>query len=263
MTYDAHLALRVSTVVATTCIALSCGINYAYSAWGPEFAERMHLTATQGEMIGTAGNLGMYAIGIPGGALIDKQGPRVAGTIGAFCIASGYSILWYAYQSGPGSLSQPILWFASFLTGGGSFLSFNGGVKVCLTNWPDHRGTATAIPVAAFGLSAFAYSLISHAFSDSIDNFLLLVSIAPLISILIGTQFLRYAPPDTTEYQPVASDDDFDRPPTRRKKSNPQIPAVNAIQADVTGLALYSTLDFWKLFLLAFCLGGVGLMTIK
>lgn len=44
------------------------------------------LTAWQG----VAGNLGMYAMGIPTGLLTDARGPRFITVIGAICLALGY-----------------------------------------------------------------------------------------------------------------------------------------------------------------------------
>ena len=75
-TPTAQRTLRIISVVAATCIALSSGTNYAYSAWAPQFASRLHLSATQQNLIGNFGNIGMYAMGIPGGILIDSRGPR-------------------------------------------------------------------------------------------------------------------------------------------------------------------------------------------
>lgn len=44
------------------------------------------LTAWQG----VAGNLGMYAMGIPMGLLTDAKGPRLITLIGSVCLGLGY-----------------------------------------------------------------------------------------------------------------------------------------------------------------------------
>jgi len=64
------------SVIAGTFIALACGTNYGFSAWASQFAEHPSLSATQINVVGNAGNLGMYAMGIPAGLLIDSRGPR-------------------------------------------------------------------------------------------------------------------------------------------------------------------------------------------
>ncbi|KAI9826274.1 MAG: hypothetical protein M1826_006696 [Phylliscum demangeonii] len=51
---------RVVSVIAATVIALACGTNYAYSAWAPQFAIKLNLSSTEINLIGTAGNLGIF-----------------------------------------------------------------------------------------------------------------------------------------------------------------------------------------------------------
>ena len=62
-------------------------------------------------------------------------------------------------------------------------------------NWPNSRGTATAFPLAAFGLSALFFAAISSlAFPDNTSDLLLLLSIATFLMTFIGTFFLRVIP---------------------------------------------------------------------
>ena len=59
-------------------------------------------------------------------------------------------------------------------------------------NWPNHRGTATAFPLSAFGLSAFFFSTISHfAFPDNTTDFLLLLAVGTFTMSFVGFFFLR------------------------------------------------------------------------
>ena len=39
---------------------------------------------------GAAGNLGMYAMGIPMGLLTDAKGPRLSTLVGSICLGLGY-----------------------------------------------------------------------------------------------------------------------------------------------------------------------------
>ncbi|GAM85239.1 hypothetical protein ANO11243_032430 [Dothideomycetidae sp. 11243] len=207
-THDDPLRVsRLISVAAATWIAISCGTNYAYSAWAPQFAEQLHLTATQSNIIGNAANIGMYAIGIPFGLIIDNKGPRWGTVIGAICLSCGYFPLWSAYNKGYGETSFLLLCLASLLTGIGSCSCFSGAIKVCATNWPRHRGTATALPLSAFGLSAFAYTTVSGlAFPHDAGHMLLFLAIGTTTTIVTGTIFLRILPP-TTAYKPVPSGD--------------------------------------------------------
>ncbi|KAI0444776.1 MFS general substrate transporter [Xylaria telfairii] len=195
---------RMISSVAATVIALACGTNYVYSAWGPQFADKLHLSATESEVVGLAGNLGMYSMGVPIGMFIDSRGPRPAVLVGAILLGVGYLPLQRSYDAGQGSV--PWLSVASFLTGLGGCMAFAASVKTSALNWPHHRGTATAFPVAAFGLSAFFFSLVSSIFfPGNPGKFLLLLSIGTFSMIFTGFFFLRVIP-HTSSYHAVPAD---------------------------------------------------------
>lgn len=62
-------------------------------------------------------------------------------------------------------------------------------------NWPEHRGTATAFPLAAFGLSAFFFSTLSSiAFPDKTSDFLLVLAVVPFTLVLVCFFFLKVVP---------------------------------------------------------------------
>ena len=75
-------------------------------------------------------------------------------------------------------------------------------------NWPNYRGTATAFPLSAYGLSAFFFSVISSiAFPDNTSDLLLLFAIATFTMVIVGTIFLRVVP-NTPTYTPVPNPDE-------------------------------------------------------
>ena len=58
-------------------------------------------------------------------------------------------------------------------------------------NWPTHRGSATAFPLAAFGLSAFFYTLIAGiAFPGNTSGLLTMLSLATSLLVLVSIPFL-------------------------------------------------------------------------
>lgn len=212
-----HRKTRFISVIAATTIALACGTNYAYSAWAPQYAERMQLSATQSNLIGNAGNIGMYAVGIPAGLLIDHRGPRWGVLLGCTALAVGYFPLRSAYIQGPGSYSVGMLCFLLFLTGVGSNSAFSAALKVCATNWPQHRGTATAFPLSAFGLSALFFTTVSGiAFPDSTGDYLLLLAVGTFCLVFVGMIFLKIIRPES-QYEAVPGGE---RPGFSRKDSN-------------------------------------------
>ncbi|KAI9797848.1 MAG: hypothetical protein M1825_005689 [Sarcosagium campestre] len=222
MSDGSRRAERVVSVVAATLASLACGTNYVYSAWGPQLATKLHLTSTEINWIGTSANWGMYATGIPVGILIDKHGPRGFALLGAFCLGFGYFPIHTAYESGEGSMSVPILCFFSFLTGAGSCMSFFSALKTATLNWPENRGTATAFPLAAFGLSAFFFASVSSvAFPNDTSEFLFLLSIGTFTLVFVSFFFLRIIP-HTPKYTPLSTHDGLSQSDStllQRKKS--------------------------------------------
>lgn len=161
----------------------------------------------------------MYASGIPFGILIDTKGPRWAILIGAVSLACGYFPLYSAYNKGPDSMSFGALCLFGFLTGMGSCSAFAGSIKVSATNWPHHRGTATAFPLSGFGLSAFVFTLIgSFAFPNDTADYLLMLAIGTFVMVFTGSFFMRLLPP-ASPYQAVPTDDES-RPGHARKNSH-------------------------------------------
>ncbi|PQK09700.1 hypothetical protein BB8028_0002g00240 [Beauveria bassiana] len=194
---------RIVASIAATVISLACGTNYVYSAWAPQFAERLKLTATQSNLVGLSGNFGMYSLGPLVGMFVDHpsvgSGPAVL--LGAVLLGVGYFPLHRAYDAASGSV--PILCFFSYLTGMGSCLAFFAAVKVSALNWPHHRGTATAFPLAAFGLSAFFFSFLgSILFPGDPSSFLKLLAWGTVALTFAGFFFLK-AYPHTSSYQAV------------------------------------------------------------
>ncbi|KAI5843277.1 major facilitator superfamily domain-containing protein [Tricharina praecox] len=188
-------AARVVSLVASMAISLAAGTNYAYSAYAPQLAERLALSATESNLIGTFGNLGMYLSGIPSGMLVDNKGPRPPMLIGAVCLFLGYFPIHLAMLNGEGYMSIPALCFFSTLTGVGSCCAFGGALKMAALNWPGHRGTATALPLAAFGLSAFFFSCLSSwLFPGNTDSFLLMLAIATSGIVVVAFFFCRIVP---------------------------------------------------------------------
>lgn len=176
--------------------------QYAYSAWAPQFADKLHLSATQSNLIGLFGNLGMYSLGVPAGILVDTKGSRPAVIIGSMLLGIGYFPFRAAYDTASGSVS--LMCFFSFLTGFGGCMAFAGSVKTSALNWPHHRGTATAFPLAAFGLSAFFFSFVGSLLSGDTGAFLMLLAAGTFGVTFVGAFFLRVVP--NTTYHPVASE---------------------------------------------------------
>ena len=135
----------------------------------------------------------MYALGIPVGMMVDTRGPRIAVIAGAVLLALGYFPLHQAYDKGSGALL--LLCLFSFLTGLGGCSAFAAAVKTSALNWPQHRGTATAFPLAAFGLSAFFFSMFAQlVIPGDTGDFLMLLASGTFGICFISFFFLRVLP---------------------------------------------------------------------
>lgn len=200
---ELHRARLVASVAATV-ISLACGTNYVYSAWAPQFAERLKLSSTETNVIGLSANLGMYSLGVPVGMLVDHKGPRSAVIGGSVLLALGYFPFHIAYDRAAGAV--PLLCFFSYLTGLGGCMAFAAAVKTSALNWPHHRGTATAFPLAAFGLSAFFFSTCGTLFfPGNTSAFLALLSFGTCGLTFLGFFFLRVWP--HTSYHSLPASD--------------------------------------------------------
>jgi hypothetical protein len=103
-------------------------------------------------------------------------------------------------------MSVALISFCSFLSGVGSCAAFQAALKTgrilvaqedppltdpATLNWPTHRGSATACPLAAFGLSAFFYTVIAgFAFPGDTSSLLLFLSLATSLLVLVSIPFL-------------------------------------------------------------------------
>jgi hypothetical protein len=132
-------------------------------------------------------------MGIPVGMMVDAKGPRPAVIMGALLLALGYFPLHQAYDKGSGSM--PLLCLFSFFTGLGGCAAFAAAIKTSALNWPHHRGTATAFPLAAFGLSAFFFSMFAQfVLPGNTGHFLMLLASGTFGITFVSFFFLRVLP---------------------------------------------------------------------
>ncbi|KAF4971833.1 hypothetical protein FSARC_1436 [Fusarium sarcochroum] len=197
---------RIVASVAATLLSLACGTNYVYSAWAPQFAERLKLSSTESNLIGLSGNLGMYTLGIPIGMFVDHRGPRPAVLGGALCMLLGYFPLHQAYHRGSGSVI--LLCLFMYMTGLGGCMAFSAAVKTSALNWPKNRGTATAFPTAAFGLSAFFFSFLGAVFFPGDPSAFLELLAWGTFGLTFGSFFFLKVHHDQPEYEAVPESDD-------------------------------------------------------
>jgi hypothetical protein len=132
-------------------------------------------------------------MGVPIGMFVDYRGPRPAVIGGSLLLALGYFPLHRCYDEAQGSVA--LMCFFSYLTGLGGCMAFAAAVKTSALNWPHHRGTATAFPLAAFGLSAFFFSVFGSLFFPGDPSaFLLVLACGTFGLTFSGFFFMRVLP---------------------------------------------------------------------
>lgn len=176
---------------------------YLYSGYAPQVSSRLGLSATTTSLIGMVGNMGMAFSGPFAGALVDRRGLRLPYAIGATLIFFGFHLIESIFKSAAfekvkmhqNDFRQQeflLLALAQCMVGIGSTYVFSSLIKCAAVNFPDSRGAATSVPMAAFGLSAFVLSSVSSFISPGDTETLLnVLKLTPGILFLISFPFIR------------------------------------------------------------------------
>lgn len=184
----------------------------------------------------------MYASGIPLGMMVDAKSPRWGSALGVVLFCAGYFpiakgerpparsartlLTFAAYDAGTDAYGMPLLCLFSFFTGAGSCSAFTASIKVAALNYPDSRGTATAFPLAAFGLSALFFAVIALAIPNDTYSFLVLLATGTVVLPILSFPFLNVNPPHT--YSAVS------QRARRRKSSADEGPVLDSPSAPLS-----------------------------
>lgn len=191
------LKRKLISLFGSVAVALSAGSNYAFSSFAPQLQESLHLTSTQINLIGIAGNAGVYLSSPLWGRFIDKRGPQTALISAAILVPLGYAGLSASYNRDWSLHSTSMLFFLNLLTGLGNSGGLTAAMNAQAKSWGgSRRGTATALVLSGFGLSAFFYSTLSHLlFPGNTGDYLLLLAFGSMTSMLIGLGLIKIVPP--------------------------------------------------------------------
>ncbi|SNX81493.1 uncharacterized protein MEPE_00198 [Melanopsichium pennsylvanicum] len=193
----ALLRRKLISLAGSVTVALSAGSNYAFSSFAPQLQESLHLTSTQINLIGIAGNAGVYLSSPLWGRFIDNRGPQTALIVAAILVPMGYAGLSMSYTGQWSQHSTTVLFALNLLTGLGNSGGFTAAMNAQAKSWGgSRRGTATALVLSGFGLSAFFYSSLSHLlFPGNTGDYLLLLAFGSMTSMLIGLGLIKIIPP--------------------------------------------------------------------
>ena len=283
---------RFVSLLGSVVIALSAGSTYVFSSYAPQVQQQLHLSGMQINVLALASNIGLYISGPPWGGFVDKHGAHGAILSGALCTLVGYGLLSLAYSAK--WTDAPVLLLSLFmlLTGIGNQAGLCGAINVQAKSWNGSlRGTAMAVVLSAFGLSAFMYSTVSRIFfSNNVGGYLAVLAVGSCASFLIGALMVRTVPPDERALGAARAEHDQEQgdasPPliSRRRHSSSELSGdaythsrINQNNADrehptgepsarenqPSGVMLLTNLDFMMLFVLLGLISGSGLVLIN
>lgn len=201
----------LSCFIGSNIVALGSGTPYLYSFYAPQLLQKCQLPISKSSTLSFSMTIGSSAMGFLAGLIIDKKSPAYSSVLGALGTFVAYGTLRYCYVNEVGSVLM--ISAALILVGFGSVSGFYGAVKCCTTNFPHHRGTAGAFPVALYALAGLLYSsLCAWLFGDRMDlvfTFLMCVCSSMILvggftlKILVGHSEVKKRRKSSTIAQPV------------------------------------------------------------
>lgn len=159
---NAPIQPRVLALVSAVLIAVASGTPYVFSIFAPQLVKQTGLSADQAATLSTALSLGGALGGLPAGITIDSLGPQFASVLGGLLTAVAFYILHKCYVDANNDVF--LLMVALAISGFASILSFYSTIKCTTANWPHHRGSAGALPVAAYAVASLIFSYVNVRF---------------------------------------------------------------------------------------------------
>ncbi|KAF8120704.1 major facilitator superfamily domain-containing protein [Boletus edulis] len=193
---------RIITLLGSVLVALSSGTNYIYSAYAPQLGARLRVSHTQQNIIGLAGNMGVYTSGPVWGRIVDHKGPRIPLIGASICLLVGYLGIKRMYDDGIGNaatvspLHLALLVVCSFMTGLGGNAGLGAAMNTTAKSFPPSaRATTTGLVLSGFGLSAFWFSLLAHTlFPGNTSAFLSILALGTAFPMIIGLFIIKPVP---------------------------------------------------------------------
>ncbi|KAG0670812.1 hypothetical protein C6P45_001821 [Maudiozyma exigua] len=179
----------IKSFIGSNIVSLGAGTPYIYSYYAPRLLEQCNIPISKSSSISFSLNIGSSLLAMFAGMIIDYN-PAISCLVGAITTCLAYGILHFCYHNSVSNVFLVSL--ALIFAGFGSISGFFAGVKVCTTNFPKHRGTATAFPIAMYALSGMIFStLCAKLYGDNMLGVFRFLQITCTAMILVGIFTLK------------------------------------------------------------------------
>ncbi len=230
------------------------GTLYGFSTYSVELEAAFEGTGHEHEVdvIGSYGDFGTYS-GFLLGMISDKFGTQMSMSVATLLLSGSY-LLCYLMLNGSLDINYSAFCFLFFCIGQGSFGFFISIFSANSKNFA-HRDRAKVLGyfLAIYGLSAMILTLI-YQYVDYRNINLLFLQLFVTTAALgaLGAFYIRIAP------SPAALSEIPFTQPTTYNTMGEESTVRRAV--DITGMALFASLDFWLLFTAFFFFTGPCLM---
>lgn len=186
---------KIVTVVACLLVQLCVGIMYLWSIFNAQVQYYYDWSASAANLVSSFMILGFVTGNLIGGFLQDKTNPRLISVIGCALFSGG--ILFTSLLT---SGTIGLIYLTYSVMGGIGCGFVYGSILSCLQKWfPDRRGFASGLSVAAFGLSTVVFAPLSQFLLKkfvtvrlhiAVDGSTTIISDVPTVFRILGFTFL-------------------------------------------------------------------------
>lgn len=156
---------RIVTVIACLLVQLCVGVLYLWSIFNEPVQLYFGLDKSTASMVQSVMMFGFVSGNLLGGYLQDRTNPRLISAIGVFMFGGGILLTSFI-----GSVTWLIFVTYGVIAGLGCGFTY-GSVLSCLQKWfPNRRGLASGLSVAAFGLSTVVFTPVAQALMNAFEG---------------------------------------------------------------------------------------------
>ena len=183
-----HQPKILISFLAACAAMMSAGTYYSFPLFGPHLATRFGYSMTQVNFIAAAGDYGVYICAPLFGFLVDRTGSRLAASLAALMLFSGYALMSITVDGIIPHHHYLLLALYFAMVGVGSSAAYMAALSATARNFPSNiRGSTLGIAIGLFGLSAFLISRIDAWFfikNNHVNTAGLLWALAVICSLL-------------------------------------------------------------------------------